>query len=169
MRFNILYTDYKNQHMFKRSVKCDLDSSTTSDSIYQIGQLNIPRNSTVEKAFVVDNHVTEYIDSNGVNNFRVNLLSTDDLVTYTNINITKHNDIKAQKNVNNVADILFVNVPKHDINYDKLNICVDYDKLNELIKTTRIDTSYKYLINIYDNYGIFNMIRKYENTKIRNK
>jgi hypothetical protein len=148
--------------MFKRSVKCDLDSSTTSDSIYQIGELNIPRNSTVEKAFVVDNHVTEYLDSNGVNNFRVNLLSTDDLVTYTNINITKHNDIKAQKNVNNVADILFVNVPKHDINYDKLNICVDYDKLNELIKTTRIDTSYKYLINIYDNYGIFNMIRKYE-------
>lgn len=164
MKFNILYSDYKDQQMYRRSIKCDLDNSGTYDIKYKNGHIGTKRYSTMEKSFNIDNHVIEYNDNNGLDNYRVNLLPTDDLVIYTNLNINEQNDIKIEELANDMSNILFVNIPKNKCTPEKLKIFIDHDKIDELIEKHEYDIMSQFIINvnIYDTRGIFNMIRKYQ-------
>jgi hypothetical protein len=165
MRFNILYSDYKDQQMYRRSIKCDLDNIGTYDVKYKNGHIGTKRYSTMEMSFNIDNHVIEYKDNKGLDNYRVNLLPTDDLVIYTNLDINEQNDIKIEELVNDMSKFMFVNVPKKKCIPDKLKILVDHTKLDELIEKHQGDLMSQFIINvnIYDTNGIFNMIRKYQN------
>ena len=165
MRFNILYTDYKDQQLYRRSIRCDME---TDDTMYYIkytdGYIGKKMVSTVEKSFNVDKRVIEYIDTNGNSNYRINLLSTHDMAIYTNINLNEENDTKIDNLLQYVSGILFVNVPKKDCMPENLKILVDNNKLDELIEAGDYElmTSFMININIYDKIGVFNMIRNYD-------
>ncbi len=165
IHFNILYTDYKDQQIYRRSVKCDIDHEDTTYSIkYTKGHISKKMYSTVEKSVNLDKHVHEYTDSNGNVNYRVNLLPTNDMAIYTNINLNEGNDVMVEKLFQSVSNMLFVNIPKNECVPDNLNIIVDNDKLDELIEEFdyEIITSSLIIVHIYDKYGIFNLVRKYE-------
>jgi|TARA_B110000967_G_scaffold190246_2_gene214765 hypothetical protein len=165
MRFNILYTDYKEEQIYRRSIKCDINENDTTYYIkYSNRHITSKQmSSTIEKSFNVDERVIEYIDTNGNSNYRINLLLTNDIAIYTNMNLNKKNDTKIDRLLQHISNIIFINIPKNDCRPEKLNIMIDNNKLDDLIETYDYElmTTCMININIYDKNGVFNMIKNY--------
>ena len=167
MRFNIVYCDYKNstisRHIFSYSlineVKPELYNSTKNKYDY--------KNINTQKIFNVDKIVNDYIDVNGITNYKFKI---------TQQNLHKVN--KLDKIINNICNTLFINVidnidnnldnnldnSGNDNNYH-ITFTADDDELNS-VKIPFSIPELTISITVHDNNGIYNMIKMYkqENT-----
>lgn len=172
--FNILYTNYKDQHIYKRFIKCEIDHEDTSYNIkYSNSSLGLNLNKSsrhsVEKSFLIEKSIIEYTNDSNDSHYKVHLVPTND----TNMNVycnspekmTKSDTKKMNSVMNYLSTILFIDVPKKD-NFipEDIKILVDYERLDELIEKYdyEILDSRVININIYDKQGVLHMIRKYE-------
>lgn len=186
--FNILYTDYKDQQLYHRSIKCQVDQSDSSYNVTyntrHIGKTSLPN---VEKSFTIEKHIIEHTDEAGNINYKVKLLPSKDAIIYTNSSssngsssnsnssspqtMSKRDNRKMKELVNYLSTMLFVSVPKYNSSSpENVKILVDYERLDELIKKYDYELLVSFMINvnIYDKQGVFHMIRNHEN-KNKNK
>tara|TARA_B110000967_G_scaffold209119_1_gene263858 strand:+ start:1818 stop:2366 length:549 start_codon:yes stop_codon:yes gene_type:complete len=177
--FNILYTDYKDQQLYRRSVKCDINNDATYNIKYTHKHMGNNRSSSVEISFCIGDHIVKYIDEYNNINYKVQLLPNKDAAIYSNASNlyvktvkpntkTKYNDNKLEEILNYISTMLFISIPKDSVSPGNLKILVDYRQLDELIEKYDYEvlTLFMININIYDKRGIFHMIQKYENTNI---
>lgn len=158
MRVNITYTDYTNNKLYNQVIKYNLDNeSKTNQPIFTDG---INRNCvTVENSYTVCSEVVEYIDTYGNVNYRIDIQPQ-----FRRKKSRKTSEL--EKLVNTICDTLYINVltdvgsSRNDI----MTIMVDESKLiiNESIIIPDISIS----VNVYDNIGIFDMIKLYQINKI---
>lgn len=176
--FNILYTDYKDQQLYNRSIKCQVDQSDSSYNVTyntrHIGKMSRPN---VEKSFTIEKNIIEYIDDAGNINYKVKLLPSKDAIIYNNTNnsnsnssspqtMSKQDNRKMKELVNYLSTMLFVSVPKYSSSCpENVKILVDYEQLDELIKKYDYELLVSFMINvnIYDKQGVFHMIQNHEN------
>lgn len=158
MRVNITYTDYKNNKLYNQVIKYNLNNeSKTNESFFNDG---INRKCVnVEKSYTVCDEVIEYVDTNGNINYRTNIQPQ-----FRRRKSRKTSD--TEKLVNTICDTLYINVltDTSSSRNDVMTIMVDESKLiiDESITIPDISIS----VNIYDNVGIFDMIKLYQINKI---
>jgi len=177
MRFNITYSDYKNKTMshsfcscnLKREVKPELYSPSKSKYDY--------KNINTRKIFEVDNSITEYIDVNGITNYKVKIKMSPQNVYNTN-KLTKLDKI-----INNICNTIFINVVDTTINVTNTTDTTDtYGSSNNsnkqfvfimnehelnFVSIPMLIPELNISLTVYDNYGIHNMIQLYKETRIR--
>ena len=157
MRMNITYTDYKNNKIYNQIVKYNLkNENKPNETIFNDG---INRNCVnVEKSYTVCDEVTEYVDINGNINYRTNIQPQ-----FRRRKSKKTSEI--DKLVNTMCDTLYINVLTDvgSSRNDTMTIMVDESKLiiDESIPIPDVGIS----VNIYDNIGIFDMIKLYHKYK----
>jgi len=158
MCVNITYTDYKNNKLYNQVIKYNLDNeSKTNESIFNDG---INRNCvTVESSYTVCNEVIEYVDIHGNINYRIDIQPQ-----FRRRKSKKTSEI--DKLVNTICDTLYINVltdvgsSRNDI----MTIMVDESKV--IIDESIIIPDISISVNVYDNIGIFDMIKLYQINKI---
>lgn len=172
--FNILYTNYKDQELYYRSIKCDINNDTSYSIKYTNKSMSNNRYSSVEKSFDIGDHILKYIDEYNNINYKVQLMPNKDAVIYSNTgNLyvkpmkikTKYEDNKLEDILNYISTMLFISIPKDNASPENLKILIDCIQFDELIKKYDYEllTLFKINVNIYDKKGIFHMIQKYEN------
>jgi hypothetical protein len=158
MRVNITYTDYKNNKLYNQVIKYNLDNeSKTNESFFNDG---INRNFiTVENSYTVCDEVTEYVDTNGNINYRTNIQPQ-----FRRKKSRKTSEI--DKLVNTICNALYINVLTDvgSSRNDTMTIMIDESKL--IIDKTIPIPDVGISVNIYDNIGIFDMIKLYQINKI---
>jgi len=172
MRVNIMYTDYKNNKLYNQIIKYNLKNennttenntnenntteNNTNESIFTHG---ITRNCVnIDKSYCLCDKVNEYVDTNGNINYRIDIQPQ-----FRRRKSKKLSEI--DQLVNTVCDTLYINVLTDGISMnDTMTIMVDESKLllDESITIPDISIS----VNVYDNIGIFDMIKLYQINKI---
>ena len=156
MRVNITYTDYKNNKLYNQVIKYNLNNeskpneSKPNETIFNDG---ITRNYvSVEKSYTVCDEVTEYVDTNGNINYRIDIQPQ-----FRRKKSRKTSEL--EKLVNTICDTLYINVLTADgsSRNDIMTIMVDESKL--IIDKSIIIPDISISVNIYDNVGIFDMIK----------
>ena len=158
MRVNITYTDYKNNKLYNQVIKYNLDNeSKTNESIFTDG---INHNCvTVQNSYTVCNEVVEYVDTHGNVNYRIDIQPQ-----FRRRKSRKTSEI--DKLVNTICNALYINVLTDvgSSRNDTMTIMIDESKL--IIDKTIPIPDVGISVNIYDNIGIFDMIKLYQINKI---
>jgi len=158
MRVNITYTDYKNNKLYNQIVKYNLDNeSKTNETIFN--DVTNRNCININKSYCVCDTVNEYNDINGNINYRIDIQPQ-----FRRRKSKKTSEI--DKLVNTMCDTLYINVLTDvgSSRNDTMTIMVDESKviIDESIPIPDVGIS----VNIYDNIGIFDMIKLYQINKI---
>lgn len=158
MRFNITYTDYKDQNIitsfFKYNIKNEMDNK--KEGMYK-------KNKTIDtdREFELSDKIIGYTDINDDKNYRIDLL----------LQLPYRKYGKIEKRLNQICSALYMNVLENSNNQiDKITFMIDDEKLHILDKMGyKLDDSIMYdvtniSINIYDNIGIIERIANHNRT-----
>jgi hypothetical protein len=169
MRFNITYTDYKDQNIITSFFKYDIkhkinkiNNNHKKEDLYE-KKCSID----VNKEFKLSDIISEYEDNNGNKNYKIDLL--------LQLPYRKYN--KEEKYLNKICSSIYMNVLENSNNdIDKITFMIDDKKLNILDKLSdnlcdKLDNNPDNImnthdmmnisVNIYDNIGIIERIAKY--------
>jgi hypothetical protein len=158
MRMNITYTDYKNNKLYNQIVKYNLKNENKPNENLFNDVTN--RNCiNLDNPYTVCDTVNEYNDINGNINYRIDIQPQ-----FRRRKSKKTSEI--DKLVNTMCDTLYINVLTEvgSSRNDTMTIMVDESKviIDESIPIPDVGIS----VNIYDNIGIFDMIKLYQINKI---
>jgi hypothetical protein len=165
MRFNVTYTDYKDQNIitsfFKYNIKCDINNNSKKEGLYK-KKYSID----VNKEFKLSDTISEYEDNNGNKNYKIDLL----------LHLPYRKYHKEEKYLNKICSSIYMNVLENSDNHiDKITFMIDDEKLRILdnlndnlnnkldIIMYELDDMTGISVNIYDNIGIVDRITKYKN------
>jgi hypothetical protein len=164
MRFNITYTDYKDQNIITSFLKYDIknEMNNKKEYIYK-------KNKVIDtnREFKLSDKITGYTDINDYNIYRIDLM----------LQLPDRKYGKFEKRLNNICSALYMNVlESSNRNIDKITFMIDDEKLNILDKLSdnlcdKLDNNPDNImnthdmmnisVNIYDNIGIIERIAKY--------
>ena len=163
MRVNITYTDYKNNKLYNQVIKYNLhnenkpNENKPNENLFN--DVTTRNCVNINKSYCVCDEVIEYVDTNGNINYRTNIQPQ-----FRRRKSRKTSD--TEKLVNTICDALYINVLTDvgSSRNDTMTIMVDESKLiiDESIPIPDVGIS----VNIYDNIGIFDMIKLYQINKI---
>jgi hypothetical protein len=158
MRMNITYTDYKNNKLYNQIVKYNLkNENKPNETIFN--DVTNRNYINLDKPYTVCDTVNEYNDINGNINYRIDIQPQ-----FRRRKSKKTSEI--DKLVNTMCDTLYINVLTEvgSSRNDTMTIMVDESKviIDESIPIPDVGIS----VNIYDNIGIFDMIKLYQINKI---
>lgn len=187
MRFNITYSDYKNKTMSRSFCSCNLKREVKPELYIPSKSKYDYKNINTHKIFEVDNSVSEYIDVNGITNYKVKIKMSPQNIYSTN----KMN--KLDKIINNICNTMFINVVDTinvtDTIVDTLDRTDTMDTMDTCGSSNNTNKKFVFMINehelnsvsipmlipelnisltVYDNYGIHNMIQLYKETRAGN-
>ena len=152
MKINVIYTDYKNQKIYKHFIKCCFLEENEAKLLKEI---ILPEKKEMSKVTSVDTNMIDYVDEDGNEYYRFNLLS--DMYEY-------YKSSSQKKFMTAVCEALFVAIPKN--NKTVMKILLDKDVLNVNSRTTDKFSDVYINLNIHDNKGVFNLINTHNKTKI---
>jgi|AntAceMinimDraft_4_1070372.scaffolds.fasta_scaffold21952_3 hypothetical protein len=158
MRVNITYTDYKNNKLYNQVIKYNLNNENKPNE-HLFNDVTNRNCVNINKSYCVCDEVTEYNDINGNINYRIDIQPQ-----FRRRKSKKTSEI--DKLVNTMCDTLYINVLTEvgSSRNDTMTIMVDESKviIDESIPIPDVGIS----VNIYDNIGIFDMIKLYQINKI---
>jgi len=161
MRIRVVYTDYKNQKIYRQLINYKIKTDIKSDE-YVFSTDVIRSNMTVNRSFTVDNKVNQYIDMKGNISYRFDLLPQ-----IIRRRTKKHKNI-SYCNLNQPLDILcdalYINVLCNNLDENNMTIMLDESKLS--FDNHMVIPDININVNIYDDIYIFERIREYETTKL---
>lgn len=153
MRLNIVYVDYKNEKLHNQLILYSLKNEVKSNDYTLIGHSTNPF-MNINKTFLVSDNVTEYLDKNGSTGYKIAIVPQY---------IKKKKIDKLDKTVNSVCDRLYIDVSKNSKNVDVMTIKIDE---TDLILDDSYSIPYINLtVNIYDNHGVFDIIKLHQINK----
>ena len=152
MKINVIYTDYKNQKIYKHFIKCCFKEENEAKLLKEI---ILPEKKEMSKVTSVDTNMIDYVDEDGNEYYRFNLLS--DMYEY-------YKSSSQKKFMTAVCEALFVAIPKN--NNTVMKILLDKDVLNVNSRNTDKFSDVYINLNIHDNKGVFNLINTHNKTKI---
>jgi hypothetical protein len=154
MKFIITYSNFKAQQIYTSNIHYTFKSIMTtqldiSENTYQYVKKYTHYNNRICKALNLNKHIEKYSDTNGITNYKIELILQDD-------NKKKYSDEELL--INNICETLFINILESDVIHNKLNIMIDHDKIKLFHKynVPNIDID----IQIYDTNNIFDEINK---------
>ena len=118
-------------------------------------EIILPEKKEMSKVTSVDTNMIDYVDEDGNEYYRFNLLS--DMYEY-------YKSSSQKKFMTAVCEALFVAIPKN--NKTVMKILLDKDVLNVNSRTTDKFSDVYINLNIHDNKGVFNLINTHNKTKI---
>lgn len=152
MKINVIYTDYKNQKIYKHFINCSFKEEKETKLLNEIV---LPDKKEMSKVTSVDTNIIDYVDENGIEYYRFNLLS--DMYEY-------HKSSSQKKFLTTICDALFIAVPKN--NNTVLKILLDKEVLDVNNRITDKFSDVYINLNIHDNKCVFNLINTHNKTKI---
>ena len=160
MRFNITYTDYKNQNITSYFLTYRMNNEVKI-SIQDSMNYKMKMAIDTTRTFVLSDSINEYKDENGNIYYNIGLIQQ----------LSKQKYSKKEKKINKICDCLYIHISKNidDDNYNKMTFLVDEDKIHSLFDADKPIPDMIYSINIYDRIGIINRISDYrDNTNNSN-
>jgi len=152
MRLNIAYADYKNEKLYSQFISYSLKNEMKPTNDYTL--TNITTYMNINKTFLVSNNVTEYIDKNGSTSYKIAIVPQY---------ITKKKIDKIEATVNTLCDKLYIDVSKNSKNVDVMTVNIDESDL--ILDDSYSIPSINLTVNIYDNHGIFDIIKLHQINK----
>jgi hypothetical protein len=154
MRVNIAYVDYKNEKLYNQLIIYSLKNEVKSNNDYTLIGNTTTSFMNMNKTFLVSNNVTEYIDKNGSTSYKIVIVPQY---------ITKKKIDKIEATVNTLCDKLYIDVSKNNKNVDGMTIKLD--ETNLILDDSYSIPSINLTVNIYDNHGIFDIIKLHQLNK----
>ena len=154
MRVNIAYVDYKNERLYNQLIIYSLKNEVKSNNDYTLIGNTTTSFMNMNKTFLVSNNVTEYIDKNGSTSYKIVIVPQY---------ITKKKIDKIEATVNTLCDKLYIDVSKNNKNVDGMTIKLD--ETNLILDDSYSIPSINLTVNIYDNHGIFDIIKLHQLNK----
>jgi len=154
---NITYTDYRNNKLYNQIIKYNVNNENkTNETIFNHDTIC---NSYVktDKPYSVCDKVIEYISSNGNLNYRIDIQPQ-----FKRKKSKKTSDM--EKIINIVCNTLYINVLTDGSIPSSMSIMIDESKIRIDSSISLPDISVS--VNIYDNIGIFDMIKLYQINKL---
>jgi hypothetical protein len=154
MKINVIYTDYKNQKIYKYFLNC---SFKEDKEIKLFNNLLLDKHKEKEmcKVTTVDTNIIDYVDEDGNEYYGFNLLSD----MYENYKSSSQKKFLAV-----ICDALFIAVPKN--NNTVLKVLLDKKVLDANHRITDKFSDVYINLNIHDKKGVFNLINTHNKTKI---
>ena len=152
MRLNIVYADYKNEKLYSQFISYTLKNEMKPSNDYTLNDITTYIN--INKTFLVSNNVTEYIDKNGSTSYKIAIVPQY---------VTKKKIDKIDTIVNTLCDRLYIDVSKNSKNVDVMTVNIDENDL--ILDDTFSIPPVNLTVNIYDNHGVFDIIKIYQINK----
>ena len=152
MRLNIVYSDYKNEKLYSQFISYTLKNEMKPSNDYTLNDITTYIN--INKTFLVSNNVTEYIDKNGSTSYKIAIVPQY---------VTKKKIDKIDTIVNTLCDRLYIDVSKNSKNVDVMTVNIDENDL--ILDDTFSIPPVNLTVNIYDNHGVFDIIKIHQINK----
>jgi hypothetical protein len=152
MRLNIVYADYKNEKLYSQFISYTLKNEMKPSNDYTLNDITTYMN--INKTFLVSNTVTEYIDKNGSTSYKIAIVPQY---------VTKKKIDKIDTIVNTLCDRLYIDVSKNSKNVDVMTVNIDENDL--ILDDTFSIPPVNLTVNIYDNHGVFDIIKIHQINK----
>ena len=161
MRFNITYTDYKDQNIITSFLKYNIKNETNNKKEEDMYKKYKNIDTDTDKEFELSDKIIVYTDINDDKNYRIDLL----------LQLPYRKYGKNEKRLNQICSALYMNVLENSNNQiDKITFMIDHEKLQVSDNIDyKLDDSIMYdvtniSINIYDNIGIIGRIANHNRT-----
>lgn len=156
MRLNITYADYKNEKLYSQFINYTLKNEIKPKNDYTLIGNTTTSFMNMNKTFLVSNNVTEYIDKNGSTSYKIAIVPQY---------IMKKKIDRLDTIVNTLCDRLYIDVSKNNKNVDGMTIKLD--ETNLILDDSYSIPSINLTVNIYDNHGIFDIIKLHQINKTK--
>jgi hypothetical protein len=153
MRIQVVYTDYKNQKISNQFINYTLKREIKNTE-YDFTSTTLHRNKNITRTFTVNDQFIQYVDISGNSNYRFELIPQIVMKK-----MKKERRDTLEQLLDTLCAALYINIPTHNNIDNNMIIALDENKLLfDDITTPDINVT----VNIYDNYGIFDLIKSYQ-------